>query len=294
VYAYGSAGQFPTSTYQNSNFWVDAVFSPQPSSPPAVSSVTPVAGSSSNPVSTDPSVTFTEPVVTSTASVTVKDPNGNAVAGSTTFNGAGTVATFTPGSSLAAGTAYTVTVSGAQNSAGQTMTPYSYTFTTSQVFDAGGQCPCTVWPDVAPSSATDANDPSNNNIGVQFTANAAGSISGIRFFKEPDDTGSHTGYLWSAGGALLASGTFTGESTTGWEQLTFATPVPVTAGTTYIASYSTSTGHYAFTDEGLSSPVTNGPLTAVQGVYAYGSAGQFPTSTYQNSNFWVDAVFAPA
>ncbi len=54
----------------------------------------------------------------------------------------------------------------------------------------------------------------------------------------------------------------------------------MTAGTTYVASYYTSTGHYAATN-GLASAVTNGPLTALAGggVYAYGAANTFPTNT---------------
>ena len=111
----------------------------------------------------------------------------------------------------------------------------------------------------------DANDTSPNNIGVQFKASQNGTISGIRFYKEPDDTGTHTGTLWTSGGTQLATGTFTSEPTQGWAELDFSTPVSVTAGTTYVASYQTQTGHYADTNEGLSSPVTNGPLTAVNG-----------------------------
>ena len=132
----------------------------RPPAAPSVSSSTPVAGSSSNPVSVDPSVTFSEPVVPSSASFTVKDASGNTVPGSASFNSADTVDTFTPTSALAAGTTYTVTVSGAQNSSGQTMTTDTYTFTTSKAFDAGGQCPCAIWPDAAPSGATDATDTS--------------------------------------------------------------------------------------------------------------------------------------
>ena len=91
----------------------------------------------------------------SSVSFTVKDSSGNSVAGSTSFNSGDTVATFTPSSNLAAGTTFTVTVSGAQTSSGQTMSgSYSYTFITSKAFDTGGQCPCAVWPDVAPSGAS--------------------------------------------------------------------------------------------------------------------------------------------
>jgi hypothetical protein len=80
----------------------------------------------------------------------------------------------------------------------------------------------------------------------------------------------------------------------------FATPVAVTAGTVYIASYYTPTGHYSnqqnfFATSGLD----NGPLhalantTSANGVYAYGSASSFPNQTWLASNYWVDVVFAP-
>ena len=287
---------FPTSTFQGSAYAVDVIFdTTQPEgAPPTVASVTPTIGSASNPVTTDPTVTFDQAVVPSSASVTVKDASGNAVSGSTSFNSADTVATFTPASQLAAATTYTVTVSGAQNSSGQTMTSYSFTFTSSKSFDAGGQCPCAIWPDVAPSGATDVAD-SAITVGVKFQASSNGTISGIRFYKEPDNSGTHTGALWSASGTQLATGTFTSEPSQGWAELDFSTPVQVTAGTTYVAGYFTGAGHYAVTSQGLASAVTNGPLTALAGggVYAYGSSITFPANTYNNSNYWVDIVFTP-
>ncbi|MGO7704555.1 DUF4082 domain-containing protein, partial [Rhizobium ruizarguesonis] len=42
------------------------------------------------------------------------------------------------------------------------------------------------------------------------------------------------------------------------------------------------------------SNVTSGPLTAPasgNGVYTYGSAILYPTSTYQSTNYWVDVMF---
>ena len=80
----------------------------------------------------------------------------------------------------------------------------------------------------------------------------------------------------------------------GWQELDFSSPVPVTAGTTYVASYHTDAGHYAVTSQGLASAVTNGPLTALAGggVYAYGSGNTFPSDTYNSANYWVDVVFS--
>jgi hypothetical protein len=293
VYAYGSTSMFPTNTYDASNYWVDVVYNQTSTSgPPSVSSETPYPGSSSNPVSTAPTVTFSMPVVPSTLSLAVTDPSGNAVSGTTTLDSSDTVATFTPTDPLAADTTYTVTVSGAQGSSGQPMTTYTYSFTTSEA-STSGQCPCTIWPDVPPSGAIDAPDTSSLTLGVTFQPDADGAITGVRFYKEADNTGTHTGSLWSSNGTLLASGTFTNESSEGWQELDFSSPVSVTAGQTYVASYFTTAGHYAITQGGLSSAVASGPLTAEAdgGVYAYGSTNMFPTNTYDASNYWVDVVY---
>src|SRR5262249_55144337 len=119
VYAYGGGNIFPTGTFNASNYWVDVVYSQTAgSTPPTVTNVRPSAGSTGVPVSAAPTATFSQPVVPNTVSFTVKDSGGTTVPGSVTFNGANTVATFTPTSSLAASTAYTATVSGAQNTSG--------------------------------------------------------------------------------------------------------------------------------------------------------------------------------
>ena len=60
-------------------------------------------------------------------------------------------------------------------------------------------------------------------LGVKFTADVAGLITGIRFYKGATNTGSHSGTLWSSSGALLATAMFTNESASGWQQVNFAT-----------------------------------------------------------------------
>ncbi|HEY1624410.1 MAG TPA: DUF4082 domain-containing protein [Streptosporangiaceae bacterium] len=295
VYNSGGPG-FPTHSYAGTSYGVDVVFdSSQPKgAPPSVVSSTPVAGSSSNPLPLSPSVSFSEPVVPSSVSFTVTQ-SGTPVPGHVTFDSTDEVATFAPTSPLAANTTYSVSVSGATDAFSQTMTPYSYTFTTSKAFDVSGACPCAIWPDVAPSNVTDASDSSSVELGVTFTPSSDGTITGVRFYKVPDNTGTHTGTLWSSSGAELATGTFTNESSQGWEELDFSTPVTVTAGTTYVASYHTGSGHYADTASGLSSAVSNGPLTAVAsgGVYGYGTSTTFPDNSYNSANYWVDVDFQP-
>jgi hypothetical protein len=293
VYAYGSANGFPSNTFNATNYWIDVVYTQTAgSTPPVVTTVTPTSGSTGNPVSVAPTATFSQAVVPSTVSFTLQDSGGTTVAGSVSFNTGNTVATFTPTNALVASTAYTATVSGAQNAAGTAMSsPFTWSFTTGTV----SQCPCSVWQNAAPSGAVDAADTSAVNLGLQFRASSSGRIIGVRFYKYSDNTGSHTGSLWSSTGTLLASGTFSGESASGWQELDFSTPVAITANTTYVVSYHTDAGHYAFTSNGLSSAVTNGALTALAsgGVYAYGSGNVFPSNSFNASNYWVDVVYSP-
>jgi hypothetical protein len=292
VYAYGSGNAFPSNTFQSSNYWVDVVYSQTAgSTPPSVTTVTPSNGATGVATSVTPTATFNQAVTPSTVSFTVKDSGGNTVAGSVSFNNGNTVATFTPSSALAASTGYTATVSGAQNTSGVAMSgPFSWSFTTG----TPTQCPCSIWQNGTPAGAVDAADTSSVNLGIQFQASSSGHVTGIRFYKETDNTGTHVGSLWSASGTLLATGTFSNETASGWQELDFSTPVAVTAGTTYVASYFTSTGHYADTQNGLASAVTNGPLTALAdgGVYAYGSGNAFPSNTFNSTNYWVDVVYS--
>ena len=89
----------------------------------------------------------------------------------------------------------------------------------------------------------------------------------------------------------------TGETASGWQEVSFSPPISITANTTYVASYYSAGGGYAFTDSYFTSAIDNPPLHALadgvdgpNGVYTYGPSG-FPTGTYQASNYWVDVVF---
>ena len=144
-------------------------------------------------------------------------------------------------------------------------------------------------------------------LGVKFKADVNGQITGIRFYKSTTNTGTHTGTLWRCSntgcttGTKLATATFTGETGSGWQQVSFATPVNITANTVYVASYHTDQGHYAddtgyFATAGVDNPplyaLPNG-VSGPNGVYRYGSTSGFPTNTSQADNYWVDVVFKP-
>ncbi|WP_243726948.1 DUF4082 domain-containing protein [Actinocrispum wychmicini] len=159
-------------------------------------------------------------------------------------------------------------------------------------------CPCSIWSTSTVPGVPAANDSTAVELGVKFQAQAAGNIRSVKFYKGQGNTGTHTGTLWTATGQLLATGKFTGETTQGWQTLTFSKPVPITANTTYIASYHTNTGRYAAdSDYFTNSAVGLEPLKALQstatspnGVYKVGASG-FPDRTFSDTNYWVDVVF---
>jgi VCBS repeat-containing protein len=155
----------------------------------------------------------------------------------------------------------------------------------------------TLFPGSATPAIVNTTDASAVELGVKFESSVAGTVSGIRFFKSDQDTGVHTGELWSSTGVELATVTFTNESDSGWQTATFSNPVTITPGAIYIASYHTNVGHYSNTGNYFTTNVVSGALTALaagNGVFTYGSTSLFPTSTFQSTNFWVDVMFNPA
>ena len=137
-------------------------------------------------------------------------------------------------------------------------------------------------------------DTSGVNLGVKFESSQSGLITGLKYYKGLGDTGTHVGSLWTSDGTLLASAAFTNETASGWQYVTFANPVSISASTTYVASYS-SNGHYASTGNYFTTTYTNGVLSTPgpgAGVYTYGAGALFPTSV-STANYWVDVLFDP-
>lgn len=156
-------------------------------------------------------------------------------------------------------------------------------------------CECHVFG--TPTGQSNFDDGSDVELGVKIIPSINGTITGVRFYKQGTMGGTHVGHLWTSGGSSLASATFT-ESASGWQTVTFGSPVSVTAGTTYIASVTMNDGRYIATPNFFNTSTTNGPLTAPAGPgngLFNGNGGSFPASSSpNNSNYWVDVAFFAA
>jgi hypothetical protein len=143
-------------------------------------------------------------------------------------------------------------------------------------------------------AVTNVTDGQNEELGTVFTSITAGQITGIRFWKGSSEVGTHTGKIWSGAGQLLGSVTFTNETASGWQHQLLPTPLAIQANTPYVVSVNTSNTYFSFTHGGLASQVANGDLRSVVGNNGvFGSTNQFPTGSFDNSNYFRDITFIP-
>lgn len=309
VYAFGSSSVFPTQTYNALNAWVDVVFNSAgpDTTPPSVASTSPASAATNVSPTAAITVNFNESMSASTINtqtVLLTGPGNTSVTAAVSYNSGNNAATLTPGGQLAYGTSYTVTVKGGgtdprvKDAAGNAMVAdYTWSFTTL----AAPNCPCSLWTTATTPATAAFNDPASIEVGVKFSSDIPGQITGLRFYKGTGNTGTHVAHLWTSTGTLLATATFTNETATGWQTVTFSPAVTITANTTYVASYFLPNGHYAgnagyFATAGYD----NGPLHAPRdggaagsnGVYIYSATGAFPTFSTSSPNFWVDVLFS--
>ncbi len=98
---------------------------------------------------------------------------------------------------------------------------------------------------------------------------------------------------------MLGQATFANETSSGWQTVSFATPVAIAADTTYVASYHTTVGFYSvdvgyFATNGYVNPPLQALANGIEGgngLFAYGETPMFPNGSGNGANYWVDVVF---
>jgi hypothetical protein len=310
VYAYGPGG-FPANTYNATNYWVDVLFTPGAAPPdttsPTVTAFSPGDGATGVSTGTTVTATFSEGMNASTINSTtfvLRNPSNTAITASVTYNATTRVATLTPASALAVSTTYTATILGGttdprvKDVAGNALASnHTWSFTTAATSAPPSGCPCTIWTASTTPAVVSDPDTAAVELGVKFRSDIDGFVTGVRFYKGPNNLGTHVGKLWSLTGELLASAPFTNETASGWQQVNFPTAVAITANTIYIASYHAPVGAYSTTEGYFSGAATSRPplhalstAESPNGVFAYGSGG-FPAQSVNATNYWVDVVF---
>jgi hypothetical protein len=157
-------------------------------------------------------------------------------------------------------------------------------------------CPCSLF-GTAPMAARSA-DAAPVEVGVRFRADDDGYITALRYYRPTGVSGTHIGHLWTSGGTKLAEATFVADTQPGWHQVALPTPVQVSAGATYVASYFASEGGYSedpgFFADAFDAPPLHAPGSTSadpNGVYVYTATGGFPTNASDATNYGADVVF---
>jgi hypothetical protein len=159
--------------------------------------------------------------------------------------------------------------------------------------------PISIFGDTVPNNPVER-DYSAVTLGVKFWSSQSGTISAIRFYRGATSPQGYVARLYATDGTILGSVNLSTESgpVPGWQEAYFAAPIPISANQTYAAAYYAPSGQYTDVYYGLTNGATQGPLTAPasaavggNGVYVYANA--FPTSTWEDSNYFVDVAFTP-
>ncbi len=125
-------------------------------------------------------------------------------------------------------------------------------------------------------------------VGTRFIMYVDGRVTGFRFYKAPGECGTHTARLWNSVGQQIASATFTNETASGWQRVTF-TGILIYPGE-YMVSVNTNCKQAKtfawFTNNGS---IDRGWGEAIGG--AYGQPTGSRPSTNSGSSFFVDIYF---
>ena len=191
---------------------------------PTISTVSPADGATGVSTGTMVTANFSETINAATVTnATFQLRNSLNTVIAATVNTAGSQIILTPSTSLSHSSTYTVSIaggpSGVKDLAGNALAShYAWTFTTAAAIPVT----YSIFPTTTAPSEPINNDGQGIVVGMKFRSLQNGYIKSVRYYKGAGATGTHTGHLWTGTGTLLASATFTGETSSGWQETSFA------------------------------------------------------------------------
>lgn len=132
-------------------------------------------------------------------------------------------------------------------------------------------------------------------LGLKFKSNVNGFLIGIKFWKDFQETGSHTGRVWF-NNTIIGLVEFTNETLEGWQQQSFSSKIPIEAESVYLVSVNINMYYVATSNNPLAEIIASANLATIadgnNGLYGT-VIGQKPASSFNNSNYFRDIIFLP-
>lgn len=286
---YWSGGGFPQSSYLRSNYYVDAIFETSDAIPLSAAKPTPSDTAHSVPVTTPISAVLSKPVTASSVRIKLSDADGETVPGTTTYDPDTRTATFTPGSPLAQGTEYTAKLTALDQAGNGVQRGGTWGFRTVMAPVDPSVCPCGLYQDATVPAIDSIKDGTPVTLATRFSSSVGGTVTGLKFYRSPGETGPHTGWLYTTSGEVLSEVQFPDDSVSGWQYAEFDHPVAIEPGVEYVAAYR-SNGTYPAIPGAFSTDTVSGPLRTsfAAGSFTYGNG--FPDGKV-TSSYLVDVRF---
>jgi Domain of unknown function (DUF4082) len=144
------------------------------------------------------------------------------------------------------------------------------------------------------SPTTFGNDGSNYNLGMVFKTTSVVNLDGIRFYKPSGDSGTHYAKLYDYGSqTILKSAQFTNESSSGWQEVLFNSPMLSVINTLYMVVVNTANFIYPYQQYFFENDFISGKATAIAGNNNLFSAFDlFPSTSFRSSCYFRDIIFS--
>jgi hypothetical protein len=162
-----------------------------------------------------------------------------------------------------------------------------------------------VFGSTVPGAVNVSSDSDQINLGFLFETAVDGHIVGVRYyegnFNYPNN--SRVGDLWQVDGTKLAEKTFPVQTSNGWKEVLFDSPVPIAAITPYMISVWMNLGNWSADFGGFTNDVISGDIRVYsatnvpdagpfQGRFTEAAAVAFPVNgSGAKSSYGVDLMF---
>jgi hypothetical protein len=135
-------------------------------------------------------------------------------------------------------------------------------------------------------SVKSKNDNSDLTVGTHFKPNQKSVITGIRYWRDENFTGTTVGHIWQDG-RIIQSKTF--PAGIGWINLTFDQPILADSGKNYTVGYCNDGGYYTWQEFFWQSPKRFTLWTGTNGGYSY-FRNTYPNLSWNFSCYFVEPI----